>query len=296
MTTTIIYGTDQHMVIGDTVTEITDNTAYVSRSGMIHLENCSTVTRMITSMSVRKVTITTTQARQKLAKGAKGCASCEKIAASRAAEYAENDKKIAAHLSAPEADTDTEVAEEPQQLVEIAIVRDGHGDERVHDAKCADVKREAKRTGNEPYYLAAATREDAARDWYGEVASDNYEEGTPEWEQHIRDCVAIAMTFLPCCTLPSAEDVADGGSASVTDEVPSSPRPSNKAQLRVWNFLSARPGEVLTVGAIVKGLAEEGEKTWYRATNDALRTLAMVGGFGILGHEGEGPKAYSFKA
>ena len=64
----------------------------------------------------------------------------------------------------------------------------------------------------------------------------------------------------------------------------------------MWNFLSARPGQVLTVGEIVKGLEAEGQKTWYRATNDALKTLATVGGFGIMGHEGEGPKAYSFKA
>lgn len=84
----------------------------------------------------------------------------------------------------------------------IAIVRNGHGDERVHAANCADVKREvAKFRNGDAYLMTADTFESVARDWYSDVASDNYEAGTAEWEQEIRNCADMAMTFLPCCKL-----------------------------------------------------------------------------------------------
>ena len=119
--------------------------------------------------------------------------------------------------------------EEPENLFELAIVRDRRGDEKVHAAGCKDVKREAKRTGNEPYFLSAATREAVARDWYGDVASDNHEEGTPEWEQEVMNCMEMAMTFLPCCAaLPADEDVQDTHMVSVVDAAQMAPRNSNK--------------------------------------------------------------------
>lgn len=46
-----------------------------------------------------------------------------------------------------------------------------------------------------------------------------------------------------------------------------------KAMIRVWDFMKKHAGEELKVSEIVNGLEAEGEKTWYNATNQALRAL-----------------------
>ena len=203
--------------------------------------------------------------------GLKLCKHCEKAAEKQIAEQPV-----------------TEVAEAPKQTVKVAIIKDSKGNERVHSAECRDVKVEATKFRYDPYFMQAATREDVALDWYADIASDNYEEGTPEWNKEILDCMNMAMIFLPCCNLPHEDEKAE-------EQVAEAPtRKLGKAQRRVLDFLSARPGQTMVVSLIVKGLEAEGIKTWFRATNDALAKLAQDPTSGIVEVTG-GNKAYKFE-
>lgn len=218
------------------------------------------------------------------------CKNCEKAAL-----------RIIAKLEQDAAAEASQVAEQVEQPTahKIAIIKDNKGNERVHAAGCADVKREATKFHYDPCFITATTREDVARDWYGDVASDNYEVGTPEWEQEILECMDLAMTFLPCCELPSETVVEIVNLAQMKADIAELVEIANakrygKAQLRVLEFLKARPGQTMVVSLVVGGLAEQGIKTWWRATNDALKALAADPASGIVEIPG-GNRAYKFK-
>lgn len=213
------------------------------------------------------------------AHGRKLCKHCEK-AALRVLTAMQQDE-------AAEASQDVETPK--AETRKVAIIKDRSGNERVHSAECRDVKVETTKFRYDPYFMQAATREDVALDWYADIASDNYEEGTPEWNKEIRDCMNMAMIFLPCCDLPHEDEATEEPVA----QAPAT-RKLGKAQRRVLDFLSARPGQTMVVSLIVKGLEAEGIKTWFRATNDALAKLAQDPTSGIVEVAG-GNKAYKFE-
>lgn len=91
--------------------------------------------------------------------------------------------------------------------MKLAALTDNQGTVRVHAATCADIKREVKkfRTGD-AYTQDFDSRTDFNEFWWGDVATDHYEEGTPEWKQECADNGSMGTAFLPCCSdLP--EDV-----------------------------------------------------------------------------------------
>ena len=63
------------------------------------------------------------------------------------------------------------------------------------------------------------------------------------------------------------------GSATETAATTTDDGRYGKAMIRVWDFMKKHAGEELKVSEIVNGLEAEGEKTWYNATNQALRAL-----------------------
>jgi len=85
--------------------------------------------------------------------------------------------------------------------MKLAIINDGRGTTRVHAADCADVKREVKKFRNGDAYLGDFnSRKDVNEDWWGDVATDQFEYGTPEWEKECADSAAAATVYLPCCS------------------------------------------------------------------------------------------------
>lgn len=95
--------------------------------------------------------------------------------------------------------------------MKLSIINDGRGTTRVHAATCADVKKEVTKFRNgDAYTFDFDNRKDCNEDWWGDVASDNYEYGTPEWEKECRDNAEMAMVYLPCCAdLPDGYDTPE---------------------------------------------------------------------------------------
>jgi hypothetical protein len=111
--------------------------------------------------------------------------------------------------------------EEPVKVA-VAVVTDGHGMSRVHNADCRDVAREANKAGNGPAYVQEfANRTELEQDWWGDVAGDEFEEGTPEWKRSVRMCADAAMEYLPCCTLPELPDFTPLSGPSMVEAAPS---------------------------------------------------------------------------
>lgn len=81
----------------------------------------------------------------------------------------------------------------------ISVINDQHGNSRIHSAECRDVEREAKRFHDSPWTFDADTRHDVNLAVWGDVATDETEEGTPEWHSLCDESAAYASVFLPCC-------------------------------------------------------------------------------------------------
>ena|SRR5256885_3991034 len=90
----------------------------------------------------------------------------------------------------------------------IALVSDQSNDQRVHDAECRDVAREVTRFRNGPAeFLDMESKWEVAVHIWADIASDNEESGSPEWEAEIRNNDTLT-TYLPCCNLPDGEKYA----------------------------------------------------------------------------------------
>lgn len=72
------------------------------------------------------------------------------------------------------------------------------GEYRVHDAGCADVKRDAKK--DTPWYVDVETAHEANLDMWSDIASDSTEPGTPEHDALCDSYATAETTYLPCVT------------------------------------------------------------------------------------------------
>lgn len=76
-------------------------------------------------------------------------------------------------------------------------------------------------------------------------------------------------------SLPVATKKAPKAPKTQSDDAPKTDDARyGKAMIRVWDFMKSHKGEELKVSEIVSGLAEQGENTWYNATNQACKALA----------------------
>ena len=86
--------------------------------------------------------------------------------------------------------------------MKLAVISDGGGNFRVHRADCQDVPRETKRwylANGRPWTFEADNTHDVHTTTWGDVASDNFPEGSDEWHTEC-DVFGLACTrFLPCC-------------------------------------------------------------------------------------------------
>lgn len=97
----------------------------------------------------------------------------------------------------------------PVALVKIAAVSTGRGDIRVHDAGCRDVQVEVAKFGQGPAYVGQfADQDEFGFDWFADVASDEFAEGTPEHRASALAMASTEITYLPCCTLPGTTKIS----------------------------------------------------------------------------------------
>lgn len=73
-----------------------------------------------------------------------------------------------------------------------------NGDFRIHGEGCQDISRDARRSDAGEWYIEADSRHEVNTDCWGDVSSDNYEEGTPEWHAECDKNASVASHFLPC--------------------------------------------------------------------------------------------------
>lgn len=69
---------------------------------------------------------------------------------------------------------------------------------RIHGEGCRDIARDAQQSDGGAWYIEAATRHEVNTECWGDVSSDNYEEGTPAWHAECDKSASIASHFLPC--------------------------------------------------------------------------------------------------
>lgn len=72
------------------------------------------------------------------------------------------------------------------------------GDFRIHHESCRDVARDATKSDGGAWHMEVASRHEVNTECWGDVASDNYEEGSLEWHAECDRDAAIASHFLPC--------------------------------------------------------------------------------------------------
>lgn len=73
-----------------------------------------------------------------------------------------------------------------------------NGDFRIHGENCMDIRKDEAQSDGGRWYIEATTHHEVNIDCWGDVASDNYEEGTPEWHAECDKNAAMASRFLPC--------------------------------------------------------------------------------------------------
>jgi hypothetical protein len=72
------------------------------------------------------------------------------------------------------------------------------GDYRIHGAGCRDIPRDERQSDAGAWYIEVSTIHEANIDCWGDVATDNYDEGTPEWHAECDRDASAASRFLPC--------------------------------------------------------------------------------------------------
>jgi hypothetical protein len=73
-----------------------------------------------------------------------------------------------------------------------------NGDFRIHGENCTDITRDERQSDTGAWYIEVASRHEANIECWGDVSSDNYEEGTPQWHEECDTNASIASRFLPC--------------------------------------------------------------------------------------------------
>ena len=73
-----------------------------------------------------------------------------------------------------------------------------NGDYRIHGDGCRDIPRDAAKSDAGAWYIEVSSEHEANIECWGDVATDNYEEGTPEWHAECDRDASMASTFLPC--------------------------------------------------------------------------------------------------
>ncbi len=82
-----------------------------------------------------------------------------------------------------------------------------NGDYRIHAAECADVAREVKKSDAGAWTVDVEDRRTLDIECWGDVASDNHEENTPEWLAYIGECASACSKYLPCASaLPERKE------------------------------------------------------------------------------------------
>jgi hypothetical protein len=85
----------------------------------------------------------------------------------------------------------------------VVVINDARGGYLMHAADCTDVPRVMRQHGLSSHYLwddvtIGGTLGDYAEAAFGDIASDNYEEGTPEWRAETWMCLQPDLRVLPC--------------------------------------------------------------------------------------------------
>ena len=73
-----------------------------------------------------------------------------------------------------------------------------NGDFRIHGDGCRDIPEDAARSDASAWYIEVASVHEANIECWGDVSSDNYEEGTSEWHADCDNNADLASRFLPC--------------------------------------------------------------------------------------------------
>ena len=82
-----------------------------------------------------------------------------------------------------------------------------NGDFRIHAASCVDIMRDSAKSDAGAWFIEATDRHDANMQCWGDVASDNYPEGSPEWHAACDTNASVASRYLPCARdLPETKE------------------------------------------------------------------------------------------
>jgi hypothetical protein len=73
-----------------------------------------------------------------------------------------------------------------------------NGDFRIHGDGCRDIPRDAAQSDGGAWYIEVATFHEANIKCWGDVSTDNYREGTPEWHNECDRNASVASRYLPC--------------------------------------------------------------------------------------------------
>jgi hypothetical protein len=84
----------------------------------------------------------------------------------------------------------------PEMMV-VTVVNAGGGTMRIHAHGCKDIKKDKEETGV-AWTIVAPDRDTIDREVWGDIASDRFPEGSPEWKQECAEDAAIASVYLPC--------------------------------------------------------------------------------------------------
>ncbi len=73
-----------------------------------------------------------------------------------------------------------------------------NGDFRIHGEDCIDITRDARQSDAGAWYVEAETRHEANIACWGDIATNDHAEGSPEWHAYVDTCADMASRYLPC--------------------------------------------------------------------------------------------------
>jgi len=82
--------------------------------------------------------------------------------------------------------------------MQISIINNGKGQNRIHAAGCADVKKEERKSKNEAWTIEAASQDELALALWSDIAGDHHEPGTAEHLTEVRELLGVNDEFAPC--------------------------------------------------------------------------------------------------
>jgi hypothetical protein len=87
------------------------------------------------------------------------------------------------------------------ELITVTVVNAGDGTMRIHAHGCKDIKKDREGTGVS-WTIVAPDRDTIDQEVWGDIASDRFPEGSPEWKQECAEDAATASVYLPCVRFP----------------------------------------------------------------------------------------------